>query len=359
LDCAHEAEHLAEMLDDERRLARVSCQMAFYLWWVGDLRASTVGAERALALADRLGDAVLAIMSLVRLALTCISSGEFRRAIGLLNRCVQTLSGAPEGDDFGWPLHPAIACRNYLSFCLASLGEFPGAKTMAEDAVRVAEASGQPYGMAHITQLGVVHYIQGNASQAIATLERGLDLSQRGGFAFLSAGAATFLGRAYLLCGRAEESATLLEEAVAQTASMNFMAIHPHAVTALGEAYLQLGRCSEATSHAHRALELSRAHGARPFQAEAMRLLGVIEAGYGPGRGHDSESRLLEALAVAADCGMRPLVAHCHLALGKRYKCTGKREQAAAHFTIAATMYREMEMEFWLEQAKAEVSALT
>jgi len=52
---------------------------------------------------------------------------------------------------------------------------------------------------------------------------------------------------------------------------------------------------------------------------------------------------------------MRPLVAHCHLGLGKLYRCTGKREQAREHLTAATTMYREMDMTFWLEQAEAEM----
>ena len=50
---------------------------------------------------------------------------------------------------------------------------------------------------------------------------------------------------------------------------------------------------------------------------------------------------------------MRPLVAHCHLGLGKLYRRTGKREQAQEHLATATTMYREMDMRFWLEQAEA------
>ncbi len=42
--------------------------------------------------------------------------------------------------------------------------------------------------------------------------------------------------------------------------------------------------------------------------------------------------------------GRRPLVAHCHLGLGKLYRRTGKREQAREHPTTATTMYREMGM---------------
>jgi hypothetical protein len=51
---------------------------------------------------------------------------------------------------------------------------------------------------------------------------------------------------------------------------------------------------------------------------------------------------------------MRPRVAHCHLGLGKLSGRTDQRAQAREHLTNATTMYREMDMRFWLEQAEAE-----
>ena len=39
--------------------------------------------------------------------------------------------------------------------------------------------------------------------------------------------------------------------------------------------------------------------------------------------------------------------------LGKLYRRMGKRQEAQEHLRTAATMYREMEMLFWLEQAEA------
>jgi hypothetical protein len=52
---------------------------------------------------------------------------------------------------------------------------------------------------------------------------------------------------------------------------------------------------------------------------------------------------------------MRPLVAHCHLGLGKLYRRTGKREQPQEHLTTAMTMYGEMGMTYWLERLEREV----
>ena len=49
---------------------------------------------------------------------------------------------------------------------------------------------------------------------------------------------------------------------------------------------------------------------------------------------------------------MRPLVGRCHLGLGKLYRRTGKGKRARDHLTTAMTMYREMSMTQWLEQAE-------
>ena len=66
-----------------------------------------------------------------------------------------------------------------------------------------------------------------------------------------------------------------------------------------------------------------------------------------------AESPYREALTLTNDLGMRPLVAHCHSGLAKLYRRTAKREQAQEYLTTATTMYREMDMRYWL--AKAEV----
>jgi hypothetical protein len=40
------------------------------------------------------------------------------------------------------------------------------------------------------------------------------------------------------------------------------------------------------------------------------------------------------------------------------YRSTGKREQAQEHLATATTMYRKMDMRFWLERAEAEMKEL-
>jgi hypothetical protein len=53
---------------------------------------------------------------------------------------------------------------------------------------------------------------------------------------------------------------------------------------------------------------------------------------------------------------MRPLQAHCHRGLGILYAETGQREPARAALAAAIALYRDMEMTFWLPQAKAALA---
>ena len=66
--------------------------------------------------------------------------------------------------------------------------------------------------------------------------------------------------------------------------------------------------------------------------------------------------RLLDALALADGLDMRPLMAHCHLGLGRLYLKTAQREQAHTALSTAVALYRSMDMHFWLPQAEAALA---
>jgi hypothetical protein len=83
------------------------------------------------------------------------------------------------------------------------------------------------------------------------------------------------------------------------------------------------GRVEEARQHAARALEISQAQQERAYEAYALRLPGEIGA-YGDSRDAEAaEARYHQALVLAEERGMRPLVAHCHLGLGLRQPSAG------------------------------------
>jgi predicted protein tyrosine phosphatase len=116
------------------------------------------------------------------------------------------------------------------------------------------------------------------------------------------------------------------------------------------------GRLREAHALAVGALTHARTHQERGNEAYALRLLGDIAAQREPPEHTQVEAHYQQALALAEELGMRPLVAHCHRGLGTLYLKTAQREQARAALSSAFALYRAMDMHFWRPQAEAALA---
>jgi hypothetical protein len=127
-------------------------------------------------------------------------------------------------------------------------------------------------------------------------------------------------------------------------------------LAALAEAYLLSGRVGDALQTARQAFDLSRAGKQRAFEADTLHLLGEIQARLESPERLGAEAFYREALTLGGELGMRPLVARCHLGLGRLYRQAGQGAAAKEHLGTARTMLARMEMRFWLEQAEAELT---
>lgn len=87
-------------------------------------------------------------------------------------------------------------------------------------------------------------------------------------------------------------------------------------------------------------------------------MMGEVASHRDPADAERSAGYYRQAMAQATELEMRPLLAHCHTGLGNVCRRTGKRDQAREHLIAATTMYRDMEMQFWLEQAEAVLEPL-
>ncbi|HSF01754.1 MAG TPA: hypothetical protein VLA62_02005, partial [Solirubrobacterales bacterium] len=196
---------------------------------------------------------------------------------------------------------------------------------------------------------------QGEVERAIQPLERAVELCHVTQVRRPFDAAASHLGYAYALSGRLPEGVALMEEAVADPATTG-TTNHPLFLAYLGEAHLLAGRRDDALAVARRALDLAHRQKERGNEAWVLRLLGEIAAQADP-PDLEAHAHYRQALARADELGMRPLAAHCHLGLGKLSRSTGQPEQARDHLTTATTMYGEMGMRSWSEQAEVESRA--
>jgi class 3 adenylate cyclase/tetratricopeptide (TPR) repeat protein len=152
------------------------------------------------------------------------------------------------------------------------------------------------------------------------------------------------------------EAVGYFEQALAQSIATEMVCTQALCRLSLGEAQMLAGRLEEAHALAEGALVLAQQHQERGNQAYALRLLGEIAARRELPEWEQAESHYRQALALADELGMRPLVAHCHSGLGTLYLKMAQREQAHTALSAAIALYRAMEMHFWLPQAEATLA---
>jgi tetratricopeptide (TPR) repeat protein len=199
---------------------------------------------------------------------------------------------------------------------------------------------------------GLLHLMRGDWAQARKLSEHGFKVFRSGNVVIQIPSALAASAWALAQLGEADEALSQIrmgEEVIERFATMKIVGHLSWSYHALGRAALVLGRLDEAQRLGDRAVEFSPRHPG--FAAHAQLLLGDIASQADRFDAERAEAHYREALTLAEPRGMRPLVAHCHLGLGALYRRTGTSARAREHLTTARTMYRQMDMRFWLESA--------
>jgi class 3 adenylate cyclase/tetratricopeptide (TPR) repeat protein len=359
LERLREAETLAEKLNDDRRRGRVCAFMTTAYSLLGELDAALVTGTRALEIAGRLGDLRLRILTTSFLEQAHYLRGEYERVIELATDNLAALPADWIYEHFGNAAPASVYDRVQLVVSLAELGRFAEAAENAAEANRLAEPTHHPYTVSQAHRAAsMLHLLEGDWTKARSRIEHWIAVLRTRNVVLqlpiavaASAWVLAQLGEASEALNRLREGEHLLERAAAR----GFIGYRSWAW--LGRACLLLNQLDEAQRLSARAVESSRSHPG--FAAHELHLLGDIATHpnrFDPERG---EARYRQALVLAEPRGMRPVVAHCQLGLGKLYRRTGQREQTRQHLATAITLYRDMDMRFYLEQAEAEVRELT
>jgi class 3 adenylate cyclase/tetratricopeptide (TPR) repeat protein len=353
LEWLSEAETIARRLGDQQRLARVFAHKTHSLWLSGEAQQASEAGHQALALATAVGDFALIVAGRQYLGQVYRTQGDYPQATALFRSNISALDGPQRAERFGMHALPSVLARGFLADCLSLTGDFLEAAVHAGEALEIAEAVGHPYSiMSACGGPAPLHIRRGHLGMAIPLLERAVARCRTWGIGIWFPTIAAELALAYAMVGRIAEALALLDEVGGEVTT-------PATIAAdLSQAFLLVGRVDTATALAESSLATSRRRNERGNVASVLHVLGDIAAQSEPPDVDMAMNFYEQAMRQATDLCMRPLVAHCHLGLGKLYCRTDKREQAEEHLATATTMYREMGMTYWLEKAEAEMREL-
>ena len=358
LACQREAERLAERLGDDRRRGQICAFMVNLHNLRGELDDAVKVGTRALGIAQTEEDLRLRIWTTSNLEQTYYFQGEFQRTVELAKANLSVLPEESLYERFGNGAPTSVYDRGWLVSSLAQLGQFPEARAPAEAAIQIAERTRHAYtiGWAY-HHAGTLQAVKGSWATARLLFERSIDVLREGQEYFLLPNE---LGLSALVLACLDESAEAMNRA---REAERFIELLGARVRWAGriyvpvcQSYLRFGRLADVERLLPRVLETASHFAAS--QAHALHLQGEIAVHPDRWRPEQGEDCYHRALAIAEPRGMRPLVAHCHLGLGRVYRREGDHREALEHVTIAATLYREMDMAYWLEQAEEETRQL-
>jgi tetratricopeptide (TPR) repeat protein len=351
-----EAELLAETLDDQQRLGQVSAYLSGYFIQAGnDPTRAIEKAQRALEISSSSGNFALQVQANHFLASAYHYLGDYDRALKQFRRNLNTLVGDLIYERFGLAFLPSVGTRYQLVLLLSDRGDFREAANHGDEAVRIAETANHPFSVSTAYYaVGHLYISQGAIDQAIGLLERNLEFCRLWNLHQNLQRVAAALGYAYAAAERVGEALPLLN-----LAKERFQLRPASAHAQLAQAYLLIGRREEADLIVSHALDIARSHAERGREVEALYVLGEVALSTIPVDIAKGQDHYRQAMALASEIGLRPLVAHCHVGLGKLYKRAERQQQSKEHLTTAITMMREMEMGLWLERAEAELKKLS
>jgi class 3 adenylate cyclase/tetratricopeptide (TPR) repeat protein len=350
------AEPLANALGDERRLAWVNAYIARGLLAQSEYEEAITADERAIAMARTLDDYGLEVMATLHLGWAYYGLGNYPKAVEALRRNLVPLDSPVVRERFGGIGLPFAFSRTSVTLSLAERGEFVEAVARCTEAIHIAEAVRHPYSVTVTYRgMGHLHLRRGDLHQATLALEHALEICQGVDSPPLFHAVSSALGYAYALSGRSTEAIPLLEEAVERPVTGPNHEGQSLRTIWLSEAYLLAGRKADAGAAAQRALGLARRHKERGHEAYTFLLLGKIAAREDPLDIGKTENHYRQAIALADELGMRPLIAHCHVGLGKLYRRSGDLRLAKEHLKNGVALMREMAMGLWLQKAEGEL----
>jgi len=351
LDHLRQAEALAERLKDDRRRGRVCAIMTTVLSTLDELDEALLTGTRAVEIAERAADLRLGVITKSCLEEAYYYRGEYQRVVEIGVENLAALPAEWAHEYLGLAVPPSVFGRAWLVMSLAELGRFAEAAKYEAEAIQLAEPTQHAHtiGWAYLAA-SILHLFKGDWGKARALVENWI--GSRTVAAMLlpwavasSAWALAQIGDVEGALSRVEEAERLLDK----QAASGIVGHRSWAYVAVSRACLLLGRLDKARHLGDCSVASSQRQPG--FRAHALHLLGDLAAHRDQFEA-ESVAHYHQALALAQSHGMRPLLAHCYLGLSRIYRRTGKPEQARENLATAMKMYREMDMDFWLEQGR-------
>ncbi len=299
------AEELAANTGPDDRLVHILLNRAYLLVTRGDLREGVPVAERALDLAQRLGDPLLVAESRLAVGQGLVFGGDPAGTVAVLAPDMAVRMAAPLDERLGMAGTRPVFAQAWIAIATAMLGDFATAEEHVAHADRLGRLVDRPIDLVvGALARGVLELERERPLEALPALEVAQARCADAGMSLIGRWVTPVLAQALTELGEYERAEGWLLDVLRAGESSRVPLWETAGHVGLARVALALGEPDVAAEHATRAGELAAAWGYPATTVISLHLL--ARAADASGQPERAAALAAEALAEADRIGLRP-----------------------------------------------------
>jgi class 3 adenylate cyclase/tetratricopeptide (TPR) repeat protein len=254
------ARELAERQNRQDKVCAALHHMAMVSWFEGRCGDGREQSEKALKIAEELGNLPLVIATKSMLALALFGTADMTRAIALQRELCKTLSGDLETARLGAIGIPGSIARSFLSWFMMEVGLYDEGLNHVSRALEIAMREGEPYSEV-LARIGMGRNLLKlrRPRDAADCLEAAMSLTEQYGYDPALPHVAGLLASALAGAGEAQRAVDMVEAWLARGLLERTGRLELYYLDAgYAEALIRLAKTEQALAAADRALEVGR-----------------------------------------------------------------------------------------------------
>jgi class 3 adenylate cyclase/tetratricopeptide (TPR) repeat protein len=341
-----EGKDLATRCEDLRLLALIHFGYGAAHGFAGGVRTYARHTAEALRLAEEAGDSDLQFMLQVALAYTRYLLGQFREALTVTQ---QALEQPPQLGGSGVAvvgIHPYAFFLLFNGILPVTMGRLDEARLALDRATEFAREQDDTVSLvvALANNVSVARFGGSAEREALAHARQGVDTAERKGGSFSRVLALRELGIAHLLNRERSDAMAALERALELAHEHRTgLQLEASVLAHLSSAQLGLGQTRRARETAERAISIAREQGTKEQECEAqLALARVLLQTEGAGARGAIEEALARALALIEETEARSYAPFVHEERAELARLLGDQAERERELREAHRLYTEM-----------------
>ncbi|MBW1774954.1 MAG: tetratricopeptide repeat protein [Deltaproteobacteria bacterium] len=360
LEILKQGRQLSEDLDDQKSLTRFLSNMGFFYTTRGKHEQGVAYSGRAFEEAEKTRDVRLMAQTSPDLCFSLMTAGRFARVIDIAGRIVKRIEDTgTQSEKFGGPanIYNSLSCLS--GYCKAVMGQWREGLTLCKESLERSSEMGDltTAGLCGF-YCGIILLMKGDAKSAIGYLEESVEHLEKAQFIQPLAHSWSWLGFAHTLLGDPSKGLECSQRGLTlhrETGVTWNLASH---LFILAWCRAASGDAEGARTTMEEALAASRKNHEKYTEGKILLWMGSI-LGAPPFQNHQrAEDAIRDGIKILEAMMAAPDVSTGRLFLGELYADMGRVDKAREYMKTAAAMFRDMEMNYWLDRAEKKLQDL-